>query len=69
MAKAEVCRKMARPRKPVDYHPIFGLFSLVERETAFEDGSQLVAFGPELTELQKQLLDLLGVPMTVHLPS
>jgi hypothetical protein len=48
---------------------IFRLFSLVDRETIFEDGRELLVFEPELTDLQKQILNLLGVPLSAYRPS
>jgi hypothetical protein len=41
---------------------IFRLFAFIDREEVFEDGNLIGVFEPELTDLQKQIFDLLGVP-------
>ena len=45
---------------------IFRLFGLAERHTLMKDGEVVQVFEPQLTELQKQVLDLLGVPLTAY---
>lgn len=50
-------RKNKRPTA----EQIFRLFSLVERHTLCQDGCTVQVFEPELTDLQKKVLDLLGV--------
>ena len=45
---------------------IFRLFSLVERHTLMKEGEVVQVFEPRLTELQKQVLDLLGVSPTAY---
>ena len=45
---------------------IFRLFGLVERHTLHRDGHELRVFDPEFTELQKTVLNLLGVPQAVY---
>ena len=53
-------------RRPTTEH-ILRLFSLAERVTVLT-GSQVVrVFPPELTELQRQVLHLLGVPASAYL--
>lgn len=46
-------------RRPTPKHIL--PFSLAERITVLRDGQPLQAFPPKLTELQLQVLDLLGV--------
>jgi transposase len=41
---------------------ILRLFSLAERHTLLRDAKPIQSFPPQLTELQRQTLDLLGVP-------
>src|SRR5665213_353500 len=41
---------------------ILRLFSLAERHTLLLDAKTIQSFPPQLTELQRQTLDLLGVP-------
>jgi hypothetical protein len=41
---------------------ILRLFSLAERHTLLRDAKPIQSFPPHLTELQRQTLDLLGVP-------
>jgi transposase len=45
---------------------ILRLFSLVERHRLRKDRKQIQIFEPELTDLQKQVLALLGVPETAY---
>jgi transposase len=45
---------------------ILKLFSLVERHTLIENGNDVHLFEPELTDLQKQVLGLLGIPETAY---
>ncbi len=47
---------------------VFGIFSMIDRETILADHQQLAVFEPELTELQVQILDLLNVPRSCYLP-
>lgn len=58
------------PEERADRRPtaeqIFRLFSNLQRNTLMRDGKILKAFEPQLTELQKQVLELLGVPATVY---
>jgi transposase len=44
---------------------ILRVFSLAERHTLLHDDSPLQVFTPELTDLQRQLLSMLGVPAQV----
>jgi hypothetical protein len=48
-------------RRPITEH-ILRLFSLAERVTVFAGADIVRVFPPELTELQRQVLRLLGVP-------
>ncbi len=43
---------------------VFRLFSHAQRHTLSEHGSVLRTFHPELTDLQKQILDLIEVPLS-----
>jgi transposase len=45
---------------------IFRLFSLTQRHTLMHDGERVRTFEPDLTELQRQVLQLLGVPERVY---
>lgn len=45
---------------------ILRLFSLMERHTLLDDGVVVQRFEPDLTDLQKQVLGLLGVPETAY---
>ena len=46
---------------------ILRLFSLAERHTLLRDEKPIQSFPPQLTELQLQTLDLLGVPERAYL--
>ena len=48
-------------------HGIFRLFTFIDREKVFENSKLIGEFEPELTDLQKQVLGLLGVPMSAYL--
>jgi len=52
-------------RRPTTEH-ILRLFSLAERITILGDGQPLQIFPPKLTDLQRQVLDLLGVPASAY---
>ena len=43
-------------------------FSLTQRNVITHNGTDLHAFEPELTNLQEQVLDLLGVPANRYRP-
>lgn len=45
---------------------VLRLFSLTPRHVLEHDGQIIRTFEPELTELQRQVLTLLGVPETVY---
>ena len=45
---------------------IFRLFSLAEKHTLMKDGEIVQVFNPNLTDLQKQVLGLLGVPLSAY---
>jgi transposase len=44
------------------------LFSLAERHTLLADGQTIQVFDTELTDLQRQVLTLLGVPLESYRP-
>jgi transposase len=46
---------------------ILRLFSLAERHTLLRDAKEVQSFPPQLTDIQRQTLDLLGVPATAFL--
>ena len=48
---------------------ILRLFSIAERHTLVHDGHTVQVFAPQLTELQRQVLDLLAVPLQAFLIS
>ena len=52
-------------RRPTTEH-ILRLFSLAERVSVLANGEVVRVFPPELTELQRQILQLLGVPATAY---
>lgn len=54
-----------RTRRPTA-EQIFRLFSLTQRHTLQRCGRDVHVFSPELTELQRQVLQLLGVPESVY---
>lgn len=45
---------------------VFRLFSLAQRHTLYGGGRPIRVFHPELTDLQRKVLDLLGVPADVY---
>jgi len=45
---------------------VFRLFSLTQRHILEHDGQPIRTFEPELTELQQQVLDLLGIPQNSY---
>ncbi len=47
---------------------ILRLFSFAERHTLLDAGRPIQFFNPELTPLQRQVLDLLGVPQSAYRP-
>ena len=53
-------------RRPTTEH-ILRLFSLAERVTVLADTEIIRVFPPELTDLQRQVLRLLGVPPSTYL--
>jgi transposase len=53
-------------RRPTTEH-ILRLFSLAERVNVLADGQIVRVFPPELTELQRQVLRLLGMPASAYL--
>ena len=55
-----------RPNRRPTAEQIFRLFSHLQRTTLMRDGEVLKAFAPELTDIQKQVLSLLGVRSNVY---
>jgi transposase len=55
-----------RPSAKPTAEQIFRLFSHLQKSTLVQDGRVLKAFAPELTDIQKQVLKLLGVPAAVY---
>jgi len=53
---------------PIYPEQILRLFSLAQRHTLMREGKTIQAFYPELTELQQQLLALLGVSRQAFRP-
>jgi len=53
-------------RRPTSEH-ILRLFSLAERVTVFVGADVVRVFQPKLTELQRQVLGLLGVPAAAYI--
>jgi hypothetical protein len=43
------------------------LFSLAERHTLLREAKEVQSFPPQLTDIQRQTLDLLGVPADAFL--
>jgi transposase len=48
---------------------VLRLFSLAERHTVMSEGQIVRVFHPQLTPLQRQVLDLLGVPRAAYQPN
>lgn len=46
---------------------VFRLFSLPARSTLLDDGREVRVFDPELTDLQRQVLRLIGAPTAAYL--
>src|SRR5437773_10082046 len=57
-----------RPCRRPTTEQILRLFSLAERHTLVSDGRAVQVFNPTLTDLQSQVLDLLGVPQSAFRP-
>jgi len=61
------------PEERVTHRPtaeqVFRLFSLSQRHVLEQDGHHVRSFEPELTDLQRQILELLGVPRKAYLKS
>ena len=55
-----------RTPQPPPAEQIFRLFSLTQRHLLKYKGKTVHTFEPELTDLQRQVLTLLGVPETVY---
>jgi len=57
-----------RPCKRPTTEQILRLFSLAERHTLVSHGRAVQVFNPQLTDLQRQVLTLLGVPHQAYRP-
>ena len=55
-----------RPTRHPTAEQVFRLFSLAQRQVLLVDGEPVRAFPPELTPLQRRVLDLLGISETVY---
>lgn len=66
MEASDICELPLYPEERTTKRPtadqVFRLFSLAQRHTLSENGQAVRTFHPELTALQQQVLDLLGVP-------
>jgi len=66
MEANDICELPLYPEERTTKRPtadqVFRLFSLAQRHTLSENGLAVRTFHPELTALQQQVLDLLGVP-------
>ena len=56
-----------RSRRPTS-EQVLRLFSLAERHVILHRGEPVKTCEPELTALQKQILELLGVPTAAYCP-
>ncbi len=70
MAREDISDLSLYPEERVTSRPtseqIFRLFSLAERHTLLRDGGVVQVFDPDLSDLQKQVLGLLGVPLSAY---
>jgi hypothetical protein len=55
-------RKTRRPTA----EQVLRLFSLAQRHRLYREGKEVEVFSPTLTDLQTQVLTLLGVPLSVY---
>jgi len=55
-------RKTPRPTA----EQVLRLFSLAQRHRLYKEGREVEVFSPTLTDLQTQVLTLLGVPPSVY---
>ena len=55
-------RKTRRPTA----EQVLRLFSLAQRHRLYREGKEVEVFRPTLTDLQTQVLTLLGVPLSVY---
>ena len=58
-----------RPCRRPTTEQIPRLFSLAQRHTLLSDGRAVQLFHPKLTDLQRQVLSLLGVPHQAYRPA
>jgi transposase len=68
IAELPIYPEQRQCRRPTT-EQILRLFSLAERHTLLETGRPVQFFNPQLTALQRQVLDLLGVPHAAYRPS
>jgi transposase len=70
MAREGISELPLYPEERVTSRPtseqVFRLFNLMERHNLTRDGELVQAFEPNLSELQKQVLGLLGVPLSAY---
>ncbi len=70
MAREDISDLPLYPEERVTSRPtseqIFRLFSLAERHTLTREGELIQSFDPDLSDLQKQVLALLGVPLSAY---
>jgi len=70
MAAGEISELPLYPEERATRRPtaeqVFRLFSLAQRHTLFDAGTQVRVFHPELTDLQLQVLELLEVPSRAY---
>lgn len=70
MAREGISELPLYPEERVTSRPtseqVFRLLSLTERHALTRDGEFVQAFDPDLTDLQKQVLGLLGVPLSAY---
>ena len=55
-----------RPCQRPTTEQVLRLFSLVERHILLQDGRAVQFFDPKLTDLQRQILDLFGMPVNAY---
>ena len=73
MEKAKVTDLALYPEERCSTHPtadmVLKLFSHLQRGVLFQQGTEVKSFEPELTKLQQQVLNLLGIPLSLYTAS
>ena len=73
MKREAIAQLPLYPEQRQCVHPtteqVLRLFSLTQRHTLIDDDSPVQIFDAELTELQRQVLRLLGVPLLAYRPT